>query len=47
MEELSADVAGVLRKLLQMDEKSESSAERRDALDELLEADRMSGALSA
>ena len=47
IEELSAEVAGVLRKLLEIDEKSESSAERKEALDEALEADRMSGALSA
>lgn len=47
IEELSAEVAGVLRKLLDMDEKSESSAERTEALDEVLDMDRMSGAFSA
>jgi hypothetical protein len=47
VEEVSGEVAGVLRKLLEMDEKSESSAERKEALDEALEADRISGALKA
>jgi len=47
MEELSAEVVGVLRKLLEVEEKSEPSAERREALDEVLDADRMSGAFSA
>lgn len=37
----------MLRKLFEIEEKSESSAERSDELDEALEADRMSGALSA
>ncbi len=48
MEEVSGDVAGVLRRLLDMDaEKSESSAERKEAFDEALEMDLMSGAFNA
>lgn len=46
-EEGSGDVAGVPMKLFEMDEKSEPSAERKEELDEALEADRMSGALKA
>jgi hypothetical protein len=48
IEEVSGDVAGVLRRLLEIDEeKSESSAERKEAFDEVVEMDRMSGAFSA
>lgn len=47
IDEVSGDVAGVLSRLLEKAENSESSAERMDALDEALEMDRMSGALSA
>lgn len=46
-EEVSGDVDGVLRKLFEMEEKSESSAERNDELEEALDADRISGAFSA
>ena len=46
-EEDSGEVVGVLRELFEMREKSESSAERREALDEALEMEQMSGALSA
>lgn len=46
-DEVAGEVAGVLRKLLAVDEKSEPSAERREALDEALEMERISGALSA
>lgn len=46
-DEVSGVVAGVLRKLLLMDEKSESSAERKEAFDEALDMDRISGALRA
>lgn len=44
IEDVSALVAGVSSGLLAM---SDSSAERRDALDDVLDADRRSGALSA
>lgn len=47
MDELSADVAGVLRKVLVKEEKSEPSVERRELVEEPLERDRMSGALRA
>lgn len=46
-DEVSGEVVGVLRKLLEMDEKSESSAERKEAFDDALETDRISGALNA
>lgn len=47
MGETSGELAGVLRKLLEMDAESEPSAERNESLDEALEMVRMSGALSA
>jgi hypothetical protein len=47
MEDVSGEVAGVLRKLREMWEKSDSSAERREALDDVLEMERMSGAFRA
>jgi hypothetical protein len=47
IEEVSGEVAGVLRKLLEVEEKSEPSAERRETLDEPLETDLMSGAFKA
>lgn len=43
----SGEVAGVLKRLFEMEEKSESSAERKEALDEALDMEGMSGALSA
>lgn len=47
IEDGSGEVAGVPRELFKIGEKSESSAERREALDDALEMERMSGALSA
>lgn len=47
VDEISGEVAGVPRKPLEMEENSEPSADRKEALDEALETDRMSGAFSA
>ena len=47
IDDVSGEVAGEPRKPLEMNENSESSAERTEELDEALEADRISGALKA
>ena len=47
IEDVSGEVAGVRRDLSEAGERSESSPDRTDELDEVLEADRTSGALSA